>query len=316
MSLSGLFDNVWLCGLFFILGWWARYFRTPARRALLVDVSPSDSRSRVFGFLHALDIGGGIFSALLALFFLLFLHLPIGTIILLSAAPLLISSLLLFFIKRDTLYPIDQPNQGKSQSAEKAEAAQKRKLFLALLVSATFYGFSFYNAGFPVLSAAISHKSGYALGLIAYIVYLGISAISGYALGSRKLRPIRALWGLGYLPSALASLLIGASIFFHLPYLAFYIFVAGLGLGMGAVETFEPTATSFLVKSSNLSRGMGWLSVSRSLGQFISNLVMGIIFSFNQSLAYLYAFAASLVATIVLASADWAAGKTASKEKG
>ncbi len=304
MSLSGLFGNVWLCGLLFILGWWARYFRTPARRALLVDVSPSDSRSKVFGFLHALDIGGGIFSALFALYFVLFLHLPVGIIILLSAVPLFISSMLLFFIKRDKLYPIEQSSQGKSQLEKTAEMSRKRTLFTVLLIAATFYGFSFYNAGFPVLSAAISHKSGYVLGLIAYIIYLGISAVSGYVFGARKLRPIRALWALGYLPSAFASFLIGVSIFFHLSYFAFYIFVAGLGLGMGAVETFEPTTTSFLVQSGNLSRGMGWLSVSRSLGQFISNLVMGIIFSSSQPLAYMYAFATSMVAAIVLAFAD------------
>ena len=304
MSFSGLFGSVWLCGLLFILGWWARYFRTPARRALLVEVCPSELRSKAFGFLHALDIGGGIFSVLLALFFVLFHHLPIGTIILFSAVPLFISSVLLFFIKRDRLYPAEQSHHTTSESAEESENPQRRKIFVLLLIAAMFYGFSFYNAGFPVLTAAISHTSGYAFGLIAYIIYLGISAVSGYVFGSRELRPIRSLWSLGYLPSAIASLLISASIFFHLPDLAFYIFVAGLGLGMGMVETFEPTATSLLVQSGRLSSGMGWLSVSRSLGQFISNLVMGIIFSFSQSLAYLYAFAASLVAALVLASAD------------
>ena len=266
MSFSGLFGSVWLCGLLFILGWWARYFRTPARRALLVEVCPSELRSKAFGFLHALDIGGGIFSVLLALFFLLFHHLPIGTIILFSAVPLFISSVLLFFIKRDRLYPAEQSHHRKSESAEESEDHQRKKIFVLLLIAAMFYGFSFYNAGFPVLTAAISHTSGYAFGLIAYIIYLGISAVSGYVFGSRDLRPIRSLWSLGYLPSAIASLLISASIFFHLPDLAFYIFVAGLGLGMGVVETFEPTATSLLVQSGRLSSGMGWLSVSAAWG--------------------------------------------------
>lgn len=313
MSLSGLFGNIWLCGLLFILGWWARYFRTPARRALLVEVSPSDSRSKVFGFLHALDIGGGVFSALLALFFVLYVHMPIGMIILLSAIPLLISSALLVFIKLDKRYPIEEPSSASSPTARAASISEKKTLFTALLVAATFYGFSFYNAGYPVLSAATLHSAGYALGLLAYIIYLGISAISGYALGARKLKPIRALWTFGYLPSAIASLLIGLSIVLHFPALAFYIFVAGLGLGMGAVETFEPTAASSLVQAENLSRGMGWLSVSRSIGQFISNLIMGVIFSFSQSLAYVYAFIASLIATAILASADRAANKIIAK---
>ncbi len=304
MSLSGLFGSVWLCGLLFVLGWWARYFRTPARRALLVDVSPPDLRSKAFGFLHALDIGGGILSALLALFFVSYLHLPIGTVILFSAIPLFISSLLLLFIKRGELYPFEAAPPSDSSAKQAAARLKKRALFTALLVSATFYGFSFYNAGYPVLTAATSQNAGYAPGLIAYLIYMGVSAVSGYALGSRRFRSVHALWMLGYLPSAMASLLIGANIALHLPQLSFYIFVAGLGLGMGAVETFEPTAVSSLVQADNLSRGMGWLSVSRSIGQFISNLVMGIIYSFSQSLAYGYAFAASVVATVILASAD------------
>ncbi len=304
MSLSGLFGSVWLCGLLFVLGWWARYFRTPARRALLVEVSPPGLRSKAFGFLHALDIGGGILSALLALFFVSYLHLPIGMVILFSAIPLFISSLLLFFIRRGELYPIEDAAARVSSAEQTAARSKKRVLFKALLVSATFYGFSFYNAGYPVLTAATSQNAGYAPGLIAYLVYMGISAVSGYALGSRRFRSVHALWKLGYLPSAIASLLIGANIALHLPGYSFYIFVAGLGLGMGAVETFEPTAVSSLVQARSLSGGMGWLSVSRSIGQFISNLVMGIIFSFSQSLAYGYAFVASLVATAVLASAE------------
>ena len=310
MSFSGLSGDVRLCAALFILGWWARFFRTPARRALMVEAVPGDLRSKAFGFLHALDIGGGIFSALLALFFVLLLRMPVGTVMLLSAVPLLISTLLLLFIKRDRIYPFGQSSQGV-ETGNPAEAARKKKLFIALLVAATFYGFSFYNAGFPVLTAAMSRKSGYALGLAAYVIYMGLSAASGYVFGSGKPRPVRALWTLGYLPSAIASLLLGASVFFHLPYLAFYIFVAGLGLGMGATETFEPTAASFLVRSGSLSTGMGWLSFTRALGQFISNLVMGIIFSFSQSLSYLYAFAASLTAALILASADLAMGKAA-----
>jgi len=60
MSLSALSSNVWVTGILFIVGWWGRYFRTPTRRAWLVEVTEPRFRSKVFGFLHALDIGGGI----------------------------------------------------------------------------------------------------------------------------------------------------------------------------------------------------------------------------------------------------------------
>ena len=60
MSVSVLFSDMAAVGALFVLGWWARYFRTPARRAWLVEVSDPAHRSRIFGFLHALDVGGGM----------------------------------------------------------------------------------------------------------------------------------------------------------------------------------------------------------------------------------------------------------------
>jgi MFS family permease len=301
MSFSGLSENVFLCGTLFVLGWWARYFRTPARRALLVQVSPHEYRAKVFGFLHALDITGGMLSALFALLFLA-LHLPIGTIILFSLVPLLISSAVLLPVKRTVLY-MDEPSTATEQE-KKATQQRNQTVFIALLAAATLYGFSFYNLGYPILTVAtVTGKQSYShflFGVLTYAIYLGVSAISGYTLGAAKVRPLRSLWLLGYLPSALASLLIGISYVLHLPVVALYVFVAVLGLGMGAAETFEPTLTSLLVQSTDLSSGMGWLSVSRSIGQFLSNLIMGLLFALSQFASYFYAFAAAFIATAIL----------------
>lgn len=301
MSLSGLSHSALLCSAFYILGWWARYFRTPPRRALLVQVSRREYRAKVFGFLHLLDVAGGMLSALFALLFLA-LHLPIGIIILFSVVPLLISSAVLLPVKRTELY-LDAPLTGTEQERQ-ATHRRNQAVFIALLASATLYGFSFYNLGYPILTAAtVTGKQSYSsflYGVLTYAIYLGVSAISGYALGSAKVRPLRSLWLLGYLPSALASLLIGISYTFHLPIVAFYGFVAVLGMGMGAAETFEPTLTSLLIRSSDLSSGMGWLSVSRSIGQFLSNLIMGLLFAFSQFASYFYAFIAAFIATMIL----------------
>jgi MFS family permease len=304
MALSGLSNQLWLSALLFILGWWARYFRTPARRALLVHVTAPQERGMAFGVLHALDIAGGMFSALFALL-LLALHIPISTIILYAAIPLVISTILLFFVQRTTLYSAETPI-GERRAGLPASAAADRALFVWLLIAATFYGFSFYNLGFPILTGTrgSATTSGYELGVLAFVVYLGVSAVSGYVLGAGRLSALRFLWLAGYLPSALGSALIGLSVLLHMSELAFYLFVAVLGLGMGAVETFEPTLVSSLVGATTLSRGMGFLSISRSVGQFLSNLIMGTLFSFSQSAPYFYAFASALLATLVLGAAD------------
>lgn len=303
MALSGFGGSLFTSAVLFVLGWWARYFRTPARRALLVHVTPPQERGFSFGFLHALDIGGGMLSALLALF-LIALHVPISIIMLCAAIPLTISTVLLFFVQRTTLYPEESPLQGRSGTNASREA--DRTLFIFLLAGATLYGFSFYNLGFPILTATggSATTAGYELGVLAFVIYLGISAVSGYALGAAKLSPLRSLWLAGYLPSAIGSGLIALSVVFQTNELAFYLFVAVLGLGMGAVETFEPTLVSSLVGSTTLSRGMGFLSVSRSIGQFLSNLIMGFLFSLSPSAPYFYAFTSALLATLVLAVAE------------
>ncbi len=305
MAFSGLTHSLWLSALLYILGWWARYFRSPPRRALLVNVTPPEERARAFGILHALDIGGGMLSALTALL-AVWRQLPVGTIMLWAVAPLAVSTLLLVLVRRTSLYPAQTPRTATASAGQPAA----RTLLGALLVSATLYGFSFYNLGFPILSAAAGHpKSGYEWGVLAYVIYLGISAVSGYALGSRHGSAVRSLWLLGYLPSALGSGLIGLGAVLGLHELPLYAAVAVMGFGMGAVETFEPTLVSSVVAHTRLGRGMGFLSVSRAIGQFLSNIVMGLLFSVGPAAPYFYAFASALLAALVFGSVELAGGR-------
>lgn len=299
MAFAGIAHGLWGAAILFILGWWARYFRTPARRALLVNVTRPAERSMAFGFLHALDIGGGMLSALAALLFLS-LRVRIEIIMLFAAVPLVVSTGLLFFVQRAELHHAETP-----RGAEGARDPGGRALLIALLLSATLYGFSFYNLGFPILTAADGHSTtgGYESGVLAFLIYLAISAVSGYAFGAGRFSMVRSLWLVGYLPSALGSGLIGVSELLHLPSVAFYLSVAVLGVGMGGVETFEPTLVSSLVGQGRLGRGMGFLTVSRSMGQFLSNFIMGFLFSMSRSVPYFYASASALLAAAVFGAA-------------
>lgn len=234
MAFSGIVHGLWPAAALFILGWWARYFRTPARRALLVNVTRPEERGFAFGFLHALDIGGGMLSALGALL-LLYAGSAIGTIMLYAVVPLVISTVLLFFVQRTELHPAPTPRTaaGEREPGERA-------LMVALLLSATLYGFSFYNLGFPILSATGGQatRAGYEYGVLAFLIYLGVSAASGYALGAGRPSMVRSVWLFGYLPSAVGSGLIGLS------------------------ELLHRHLISSLVGQTRLARGMGFLIVS------------------------------------------------------
>lgn len=314
MSLSGLASGVIVAGALFVAGWWARYSRTPARRAWLVEVTEPEYRSRVFGFLHALDVGGGVIAVTYSVILLL-LGASYTVVLLVTILPLLLSSLCLVIAKRPAgAKAMDaQPKPAGSAAGSGSPALA----YHALLLSATLFGFSFYSFAFPVLTVAQVQQAGSvgaglagAVAIIAFGVYLGISALAGILLGRTRLRPIRAIWSIGYVLAAFASLAIGVLYFFGASPLLFYVAAAALGFATGSVETFEPTMISQVVGSRRLSEGMGWLSATRAVGLFIANLVLGILFSLGfvgETWAYVFPFATALVAGLILA---WAEAQT------
>lgn len=311
MSVSALSPNILLLGALFVLGWWARYFRTPARRAWLVEVSRPAHRSKIFGFLHALDVGGGMIAVVYSVVLVL-LRVPLRDIVLVTMIPLLVSSVSLALARTEPNeeYVLQQSVDSRKEAGHSENESSRVNdfVFRALLLSATLFGFSYYALGFPIVTVARSQNSA-VLGILTFGIYLGVSAVAGYSLGSvRAKRPFRTLWSLGYLLAALSSLVIGLSYAFNYGLGIYYLGAAGLGFATGSVETFEPVLTSALVKSGKLSSGMGWLSSSRALGLFVSNAAMGILFVFSQFDSYLYAAIAAFAAAMILLAVETKTG--------
>lgn len=311
MSISAIFPNILALGVLFVFGWWARYFRTPARRAWLVEVSNPVYRSKIFGFLHALDVGGGMIAVVYSIVLVL-LKFPLREIILVTIIPIFVSSFCLVIARdqKNLLHLDNEQYQPQNTPSSRDNSTNmndlveiertNRFIFRAILISATFFGFSYYALGFPIVTVAESQGSA-VLGILTFGIYLGVSALAGFALGSlRGKRPFRTLWSLGYMLAALSSLVIGLSFALHHSLEIYYLGAAGLGFATGAVETFEPALTSTLVKSSKLSRGMGWLSSTRALGLFVSNIAVGVLFVYSQFGSYLFAALTALIAGTIL----------------
>ena len=84
---------------FFSTGWWSRNFRSPSRRVLLSRSVFKEFYGKAFGFLHALDEGGGFFAGIYAL--ILFAeHVQTKFILLVTVVPLLISTFFLTLISK------------------------------------------------------------------------------------------------------------------------------------------------------------------------------------------------------------------------
>ena len=293
ISLMALTTNIVYAVLLFSGGWWARNFRTPSRRTILVEASTTEDRGKVFGFLHALDVGGGMISVIALVILVLFGY-PLWFILLLTILPLVISTALLF-----------PTSEGKRQADSVQEAKHMPlhprtagRTYRGILVATALYGFSSYSLGFPILT--IAQTSTKVAGFGSYAVFLGVSAAAGYFIGSRRWGHIKTLSVAGYLLSGAGTFFLGLSYLLGLALFWSYLAVAVLGFGLGAIETLEPTIISFVKAETRLGEGMGALAASRSFGIFFANLIMGLLYVISPSASYFYAAAVSVLAGLVV----------------
>jgi MFS family permease len=303
ISLMGLAKSPTVAILLFSGGWWARNFRTPSRRTILVDATSESDRGKVFGFLHALDIGGGMLSVVLLLY-LVYIGFSYSVILLLTILPLVISTILLAFTSEDKRKKIRDakvelhPTTKAEPDAKMEGSAVAGRTYRGIIIATALYGFSSYSLGFPILT--IAQSSNAFLGIGSYAVYLGVSAIAGYYIGSRIWRRLRTLSTAGYILSGFGTFLLGFAYLFGLGVQSFYLAVAILGFGLGVIETLEPTLISLIKTEMRLGQGMGALAASRSFGIFSANIIMGVLYAFSVSASYFYAAIISILAGLIV----------------
>jgi len=286
VSFLGFSRYWWQAMLTFTVGWFFRNLRTPPRRAMMVEVTDPSERSEAFGVLHALDIGG----ATLAIAYtavLLYFRFPVKYLLLITVIPLVVSTLVLASVKAGRAV-----RPGK---AGRLRAGLGRGLMA--VIASIFFGFTQYSFGFPVLTTAeFTHKDY--LAVLSYGVFLAASSAFGYIFGRSGLRDVKGLAYYGYLLGAFAAL--GFAFLSPLGIVGIYPASFLLGIAVGATETFEPTIVSRLAPEEAMGTSMGLLTLGRSLGMFIANTVMGLLYQLGYSYAYYYAAASSFVAFLII----------------
>ncbi len=307
LGFTGLAKSAIQAVSLFVGGWWSRNFRSPARRAMVVDNTSIEERKEAFGILHALDLGGGMIAVAYSVLLFVFIfgsnaREGLGSIFLIAIIPIFISTLLLFFVKKNGV------DAKINTAAKKAYSKKRPKVntyslgnkgsFYSILAAATLFGFSSYSFGFPIYTIAEASGVSY-LGIVSYLVFLGASSFSGYFLGRSRMSEINGLAFAGYLLASLASF--GFAYFVGEGIAALYLMAAILGVAVGAIETFEPTIISKIVTKNSEGRGMGDLSMGRSIGLFSGNIIMGfLLFYFGNFYAYTYAALASFIAFLII----------------
>ncbi len=277
------------------LGWWARNFRSAPRRAMLTEIVAPADRGKAFGFLHALDIGGGTLAAVYAFALVALLAAPYRLVLLLTLVPLIASTVVLAFVRAGRRPAAPSPAAGEAPPTKAGDMA----VYRGVLVATALYGFSSYSAGFPILTVAQGTHSP-ALGVLSYVLFLGVSALTGLWAGRRWGDSVRGLALAGYGAAALGSAGIALSYALHLGVAGLYVSMAILGFALGVVETLEPTLIARLAPAAKTSGGMGSLTASRSVGLFVANIVLGLLYALSPVYSYAYATAVAVAAVVVL----------------
>jgi len=330
LSLSALWADPAVAIGLLCAGWWARNLRTPSRRVMLVEAVPDDDdRSAVFGFLHALDIGGGALAGVYVLIAVVE-HVELSWIFLGSVLPLAIATFSLTRCSAGKRAPARAPGRaaGEGKGAPTTEppatdaaagpaaepataaatdaAAGRLPGAAALLAASALFGFTYYSIGFPVLTTAQSGGNR-AFGIGAFLLFNALSAATGYVVGPRVNNAIadrfRALGALGYLFAVVGAALLAAGSAAHLGVAVLLVGVGALGFSLGVVTTIEPALMSVLRPGRTAGRGFGALSAARSIGLFTGNLVMGLLYGVGADWAYGYAAVMGLAAAVVVAGA-------------
>ncbi|MEM0129674.1 MAG: MFS transporter [Thermoplasmata archaeon] len=311
MALSGLTTIPSIAIALLVTGWWARNFRSPPRRAMMVDAVEPSHRGEAFGLLHALDVGGGMLAAAYA-FVLVLAGVPYRWVLLIPILSLAVSTIVLGSVRVGRTPPkAPAETHGTAPDPEADSMARGRSwAFWGVMAATTLFGFASFSVGFPILTTAQTTQDA-AYGILVFVVVLGLSSAVGLLLGGLRRNRILALALFGYLAAAMGSGLfavvegIGGGLALSL------IAGAVLGASLGAVETFEPTIIAAISPSHRTSRSLGALTAFRSIGLFVSNLALGLLFLVNGWLPYLYAAVAGLGAMAVMIAVAKQAGAVA-----
>lgn len=295
LSLLGLSINVFEVASLFSVGWWARCFRNPARRVMLLkSILKKEYYGRAFGFLHFLDIGGAFLSALTVAILLSF-KFPIRTIFIFTAIPIIIAIIFLYLSN-----PIEMQEVSDKENAVSESSIEhlNKNIYYKVLIATSLYGFSAYSFGFPIITIAIASKDN-VLGVASYVVFLAVSSVTGLFAGKVIAKSVGEL-ALGYILGGIGSLGIGLTFAFNLNADFYFPSVVLSGVSMGFIETLEPTIIGFISSERKTGKSMGSLSAMRSLGIFVANIIMGLLYLIGAGYSFAYAGILSLIAGFII----------------
>ena len=279
------------------VGWIGWSIRSPVRDALLTESTTPATIGRAFAFHRTLDTLGAILGPLTAA--LLVAHVSLRTIFVVSLIPGLCAVLAIVFLVKERPR---QTNESHAWASLKALPPDFRKFLLPI----GLFGISNFAPTLLILRAqdlltpslGALTAGAFAIGLYTFsnIVY----ALVAYPIGVLADRTSkRIILSIGF---ALFGLLCLGFIFADGQKWILVLLFALSGIYTAIIESSQPALASTLMQEDQHGTGFGLMSAVDGLGDFLSSVTMGILWTFvSPNAGFAAAGILALVSALMLA---------------
>lgn len=258
------------------VGWSGRGCRGPSRDALLADSVAPEQQGRAFGFERAMDTLGAVLGPLSATALL-------GAIGMRGVLRWTVVPGLAAALAFAVLAPKGKTREGHHAQSFISSFKQLPKRYWSYLVGVFVHGIGDFAPTLLILRAAqlLTPRFGTAhaaeLSVALYTFHNGVNAAASYPAGALADRiGRRKLLAAGY---AIGALTYVGFIFEQpqLPVLALLFGLAGIHIAM--TQSLEKSAASELLPAANRGSGFGVLATANGIGDLVSSVVVGALWS-------------------------------------
>jgi MFS family permease len=278
--------------------WLGRGVRSPARKALLAAAVPSSAYGRAFGLERLMDTLGAILGPLTALFLLRVTNHNYRAVFLWTLLPGMIAVLSFWLLVRER--PIERTRKKSFLVGLRSLPSAFRRFVLAVGIfgSGDFSHTLLILYATRMLSPSHGAAKAASLAVILYtlhnIFYAGSAYISGWL--SDHIPQRKFILAAGYTLAGITAVLLTTATQ-HMWLLALIFVLAGFYIGTD--EALEDSLAAELIPQESHGMAFGTLAAVNAVGDFLSSLVVGFLwsavsvraaFSFSACLFFLGAF--------------------------
>lgn len=258
--------------------WFGRGVRSPARKALLAADVPPDAYGRAFGFERFMDTLGAILGPLTALLLLRTTNHGYRKVFFYTLIPGLVAVACFWLLVRE------KPASTKEKKSFLHGLKMLPASFKKFLAGVGIFGAGDFSHTMLILYAskmlAAEHGAAWAasaavvLYTIHNIFYAGSAYLSGWL--SDHVPHRRAVLATGYLLAVVTALLLATGTH-NLGLLALIFILAGLFIG--TEEALEDSITAEIAPREQHGMAFGTLAAVNAVGDFLSSLIVGALWS-------------------------------------